>query len=133
MPLAPRRKKKLSMTSVTSAMSDMAMLLLIFFMTATTIVTEKVEEIDVPTATADNIDQNHIYIAIDAEQNIIFKNKIISKEELERILFQKKDTVGKKIVILADKSLLFGAVSDILQIAKSLNLLDIVFISRPES
>ena len=117
---------------MTAAMADMALLLLIFFMTATSMAPQKIKDIQLPTANADSVDQNHIYVGIDKDQRIIFNGEVISLQKLEAILAGDENSADKKVVIMADQNLPFGAVSGLLDVAKSLDLLDIVFISQPE-
>ena len=130
--MTPYRRKKFHHISLTAAMADMALLLLVFFMTATSMIPQKTEQIDLPKANAEMIDQNQIFISITKDAEIILNNEKVTLEELAFKLSEDQEAIDKKIVILADRSLSYGAVSNVLRISRSLELLNVVFLSQTE-
>ncbi len=123
-------KKGGNAISITATMADIALLLLVFFMTTTSMSNQKLAKIDLPFGNADSIDQNHIYVGIDQYQKIYLNNEEISLDELRDFLSNGANTLDKKIVIMGDRNLPFGKLSDLLNVTKSLDLLDIVFIVK---
>ena len=125
------RKKYLTF-SFTAAMADMALLLLIFFMATTSMITQQNITVDLPKAQSEGVDQNNLYISITKESKIMFEEKEVSLAEMDELLLNRKNDLDKKIAIAADQSIPYEIVSELLEILKKNDFLNIVFISQTE-
>ncbi len=125
-------RKKYSAISFTAAMADLALLLLIFFMATTSMITQQNITVDLPKAQSEGVDQNNLYISITEESKIIFEEKEVSLAEIDNLLLNRRNDLDKKIAIAADQSVPYEIVSELLEILKKNDFLNIVFISQTE-
>jgi biopolymer transport protein ExbD len=124
--------KKLKAVSIGSAMADMALLLLVFFMAATTSEPPKGAEVELPKAVTEGADQDSIYISIASNGTIYVDGEPADKEDLGDYLGQHTGERNKAVSITADKNLSFEQVDEVLEILRSYDFLNVIFMAQPE-
>lgn len=121
---------KIQNVSLGSAMADLAMLLLIFFMTTTTADPPKSIEIDLPKAKVTSVDNESFFIAVSRTGDIYFEDEKVGLEELGQILDDKRGSRAKRINVSADAGLKFKTVSELLDLLRSHEFLNIAFMAQ---
>ncbi len=121
---------KLKHASIGSAMADMALLLLVFFMASTSAEPPKGVEVELPKAETQGAEQDSLYVSISNEGNIYFDGKPVSIEELSDRLAMRQSEKDRVISITADKNLDYKIISGVLLVLKRQDFLNIVFMSE---
>ena len=124
--------KKISAVSSTAAMADMALLLLIFFMATTNIIQQKAKEVKLPHAVTDGVSEDNIYVVVKKTGEIMINDQVLSQNELENQFADQSFDPTKKVAILADEDTTYENIEKLLQLLKEYDLLDVVFIAKPE-
>ncbi|RME93270.1 MAG: biopolymer transporter ExbD [Candidatus Hydrogenedentota bacterium] len=127
-----RHVRKISSTSTVAAMADMAFLLLVFFMTATTTEPPKGVEVDLPIAKTEGAEQNTIYILLDKKKELYFDGEKIQPEELIPRLMLSKVEKDTTIALTIDKDLPYEEVSKLLLTLRENDFLNVIFMAQPK-
>jgi biopolymer transport protein ExbD len=108
---------------------DIMLVLLIIFMVSTTVMTEDNKssgiKVDLPKATAKGGAQQDadVIVALTKEGQIVHEGTTVSLEQLREVLLAaKKKSPETVIIVQADKEVMHGKVTDVLDLARSLGL-----------
>ncbi len=123
---------KLKAVSIGSAMADMALLLLVFFMAATTSEPPKGVDVELPTAVTEGAEQDTIYLSISSNGDLYVDGEKSSKNDLKDYLSIHSGERDKTVSITADKNLPYKTVNSVLEILRDHDFLNIVFMAQPE-
>ncbi len=124
---------KLKPISIGSAMADMALLLLVFFMASTTTEPPKGVEVELPKAETQGAEQDSLYISISKEGNVYFDQKPVDIQQLSDRLAMRQGEKDRVISISADKNLDYNIVSKVLLVLQKQDFLNVVFMSEPHT
>jgi len=122
--------KKLKPISIGSAMADMAMLLLIFFMATTSTEPPQGVEVDVPIAKSQGAEQDSIYITIGKKGRVYVDGKKVDLIQLGDLLGTRQGEKDRVISLTADKNLNYEVVKNVLSVLQEQDFLNIVFMSQ---
>lgn len=122
---------KLKPTSIGASMADMALLLLIFFMTSTTIEPPNGVEVELPKAITEGADQDTLYVTISKDSQIYLDGEIYSLEDFANTLAMRHREKDRTVSITADKSIAYKAVAQVLKVLQEQDFLNVVFMSEP--
>ncbi len=122
--------KKLKPVAIGSAMADMALLLLVFFMASTTTEPPKGVEVALPVAVTQGAEQDSIYITIASDSNIYYEGSSVSPDALNDYLAMRKSEKDRVVALTADKNLDYRVVREVLEILQQQNFLNVVFMSE---
>ena len=122
--------KKLKPISMGSAMADMAMLLLVFFMATTSTEPPKGVDVDIPFAKTEGAEQDSIYITIGKSGKIYIDNSLVTLEQLGDTLITRHGEKSNSVSVTADKNLDYKIVSDVLNVLQEKDFLTIMFMSQ---
>ena len=123
---------RLKLISLGSAMADMALLLLVFFMATTSTEPPKGVEVDLPDAQTEGAEQDSLYISISNSGGIYFDGKKSSLQELKDDLMLRGGEIEKTVAITADKNLDYRTVRSVLDLLQEMDFLNIIFMSIPK-
>lgn len=127
-----KRRSKVSAEFSMSSMTDIVFLLLIFFMLASTLVTQSALDLTLPSSKAKVLDRRDVTVTISADERFSVENDIVNEAELERsILKQVKDPDKAVVVLKADKAVAFEKVVLVMDIAYR-NKLKMVAATQPK-
>ncbi len=117
------RNKPLTIFTFAS-LTDIVLLLLIFFLLTSSFITQSGIRIQLPLSeTKEQVSDRHIIITLTAEKEIYVFNEKISKENLSQKLKEvSRDEKDKLVVLRADKIVPIQEVIDVMDIAKSSGL-----------
>ncbi|MDA3899139.1 MAG: biopolymer transporter ExbD [Spirochaetes bacterium] len=124
--------KKIKYASIGSAMADMALLLLVFFMATTTSEPPKGVDVELPVADAKGAEQDTFYMTIAANGSVYLDGQLVGVDELKNQLSMRSGEKDRTISITADKDLEYQQVSRVLGILKEKEFLNVVFMSQPQ-
>ncbi len=122
--------RKLKPVAIGSAMADMALLLLVFFMASTTTEPPKGVEVNLPVAVTQGAEQDSIYITIAADGNIYYEGSEVSPDALNDYLAMRKSEKDRVVALTADRNLDYNVVREVLEILQQQNFLNVVFMSE---
>jgi biopolymer transport protein ExbD len=122
--------KKLKPISIGSAMADMALLLLIFFMATTSTEPPKGVDVEVPVAKTQGAEQDSIYLTIGKKGSIYVDGQIVDLIQLGDVLGTRQGEKDRVVSITADKSLDYKTVKSVLSVLQEQDFLNIVFMSK---
>jgi len=122
--------RKLRATSQTAAMADMAMLLLVFFLVTTTTELPEEAKVSLPKAQTEGTEPNSYYISISKTGTIFWDKEVVTYESLQSKLAQNSAENSRKVVINADKDLMYSSVSAVLDLLKQYEYLNVIFLSE---
>ncbi|MBN2434961.1 MAG: biopolymer transporter ExbD [Spirochaetes bacterium] len=123
--------KKIKYASIGSAMADMALLLLVFFMATTTSEPPKGVDVELPVADAKGAEQDTFYLTIGSDGAVYLDGEYVTGEQLRDQLGMRAGEKDRTISITADKDLNYGQVASVLNILKEKEFLNVVFMSQP--
>ncbi|CUS98636.1 ExbD/TolR family protein [Candidatus Chrysopegis kryptomonas] len=117
------RNKPLTIFTFAS-LTDIVLLLLIFFLLTSSFITQSGIRIQLPLSeTKEQVSDRHIIITLTAEKEIYVFNEKVSKENLSQKLKEiSRDEKNKLVVLRADKIVPIQEVIDVMDIAKSSGL-----------
>ncbi|MFH1380056.1 MAG: biopolymer transporter ExbD [bacterium] len=116
-----------------SAMADMALLLLIFFMASTSTEPPKGVEVDLPKARVQGAEQDSLYVTIGKDGSIYFDGKQVSLEEMRDLLAMRSGESDRIVSVTADKNLTYQIIFRALEVFQEQNFLNVVFMSEQRS
>lgn len=122
---------KLRPVTLGSAMADLALLLLVFFMASTTTEPPKGVEVFLPVGTTQGAEQDSLYVTIARNGDIYFDGKIVDFEELHDNLAIRGGEKDRPVAITADRDLDYASISQVLGILQEQDFLNVVFMSEP--
>ena len=122
--------KKLKMISIGSAMADMALLLLVFFMVTTTSEPPQGVEVKLPKAVTSGADQDSLYVTITAGGDVYFDSIKVNLRQLGDQVAMRAGESDRVVAVTADKDLSYGKVWEVLEVFRSHNFLNVVFMSE---
>lgn len=122
---------KLRPITLGSAMADMALLLLVFFMASTTTEPPKGVEVVLPKGTTQGAEQDSLYMTISRTGEIYFDGNPVEIENLHDNLAMRQGEKDRPVAITADKDLDYAYISQILGILQEQDFLNVVFMSEP--
>lgn len=121
---------KMAPVSIGASMADIAMLLLVFFMTATTIEPPKGAEVELPKALTQGAEQDSLYLTISKNGDLYFDARIVTEQELQDYLQIRRSEKDRVVAVTADKNLKYSRVERVLKILQRNDFLNIVFMSE---
>jgi biopolymer transport protein ExbD len=116
--------------SIGSAMADMALLLLVFFMASTSTEPPSGVSLELPRARTQGAEQESIYITISREGDLYIDGRKTSEEDLHDSLAMRQSEKDRVVSITADKNLNYEIIAGVLSILRSQDFLNIVFMSE---
>jgi len=122
--------KRIKAISIGSAMADMALLLLVFFMASTTTEPPKGVQVELPKAKAQGAEQDSLYLTISNEGNLYFDGKRATIQDLQDYLVMRHAEKSRVVAITADKNLPYKRVWRVLEVLRQQDFLNIVFMSE---
>ncbi len=122
--------KKLRHISIGSAMADMALLLLVFFMASTSTEPPKGVSVELPKAVTVGAEQESLFITISREGDLYFEGKKIAIGDFQDNLAMRQSEKDKVVSITADRNLEYRIVGDVLKVLREQDFLNIVFMSE---
>lgn len=124
--------RKLKAMAMGAAMADLALLLLVFFMVATTNEPPKGVEVQVPVGQTEGAEQDNIYIAISADERVFYQGVELSLDELSSRLIERAADKDNVVAITADRRLSYQTIKSVLDILKENDFLNVVFMAEQE-
>lgn len=122
---------KLRPITLGSAMADMALLLLVFFMASTTTEPPRGVEVVLPKGTTQGAEQDSLYMTISRSGDIYFDGNLVELEGLHDNLAMRRGEKDRPVAITADRDLDYAYVSRVLGILQEQDFLNVVFMSEP--
>ena len=122
---------KLKFVSIGSAMADMALLLLIFFMAATSTEPPKGVEVELPESVTEGAEQDTLYLTISNKNRVYLDGKEVNYDQLNDELSIRQSEKDRVVSITADRNLDYKDISVVLEILKAQEFLNVVFMSQP--
>lgn len=116
--------------SVGAAMADMALLLLVFFMAATSTEPPKGVEVDLPQAVTEGAEQDSIYVTVGKDANIYLDGENMGLETLARRLRARQREKDKLVAVTADRNLDYSQVSRVLEVLRENQFLNLLFMAE---
>ena len=116
--------------SIGSAMADMALLLLVFFMASTSTEPPSGVSLELPRARTQGAEQESIYITISREGDVYIDGRKTTTEDLQDSLAMRQSEKDRVVSITADKNLNYEVIAGVLSILRSQDFLNIVFMSE---
>ena len=123
---------KLRPFTLGAAAADLAMLLLVFFMVTTSTEPPKSVEIDLPKSKTESAEQDTLYITISSKGDLYFDGRPSSVADIKDQLALRSGEKDRPVSLTADKNLNYSSVSEILNVLREYNFLNIVFMSQPK-
>ena len=121
--------KKFKIVSLGSAMADLALLLLIFFMASTTSEPPKGVEVNLPSAMIEPAQQDSLYISISRQGNLYFDGNKTTLDEFKDQLAMRQSEKDRTVSFSADKNLDYNLVAGVLETLQAQGFLNIVFMA----
>lgn len=126
-------KKKKNIFSAMSAMADLALLLVVFFVASSSIQEDKVLSVDLPVAKVDSIDTEVVlYLSVSEDGIILFQNIEYTLETFESNLKIFSFIPEQYIALVADKNVSYAFISDIFKMLQDQDISNIVLVSTPK-
>ncbi len=122
--------KKLKPVAIGSAMADMALLLLVFFMASTTTEPPKGVEVQLPVAVTRGAEQDSIYITIAGNGAIYFEGSKVTADTLNDFLAMRQSEKDRVVALTADRNLQYSVVNEVMNILQQQGFLNVVFMSE---
>ena len=129
-----RRKERETSQLDMTPLVDVVFNLLIFFMLSTTFVTTPGIKINLPEASSKElkVQEKEVRIALTKKGRIYLNRKLVTLDDVRKILKQKARINPKMLVIIqADEQVTHGKVVQIMDIAKSSGLNKLAIATRP--
>jgi len=129
-----RRKERETSQLDMTPLVDVVFNLLIFFMLSTTFVTTPGIKINLPEASSKElkVQEKEVRIALTKKGKIYLNRKLVTLDDVRKILKQKARINPKMLVIIqADEQVTHGKVVQIMDIAKSSGLNKLAIATRP--
>ncbi len=122
---------KLRPLTIGSAMADLALLLLVFFMASTTTEPPKGVEVVIPKGTTQSAEQDSLYLTVSRNGSIYFDGNLVEIESLHDNLAMRQGEKDRPVAITADRDLDYAYISQVLGILQEQDFLNVVFMSEP--
>jgi biopolymer transport protein ExbD len=122
---------KLRPISIGSAMADMALLLLVFFMVSTSTEPPQGVEVELPKAKTQGAEQDCLYLTIGRGRELSLDGKPVTLSQLHDVLAMRQGEKDRVVSITADKHLNYEVVSQVLTMLQEQDFLNVVFMSEP--
>ncbi len=116
--------------SVGAAMADMAMLLLVFFMTTTTTEPPKGVDVEPPSGLVEPAEQESLYITISRQGQYYCDGEAINLDNIRDLLALRAYEKEIPVSITADKNLDYSFVSDLMDVLKEGDFLNVTFMAE---
>lgn len=123
--------RKLKPISFGTAMADIALLLLVFFMTTTSTEPPKGVEVVLPKAETKGAEQDSLFVTISKQGSLYFDGNQVTLQQLHDSLAMRQAEKDRIISITADKDLNYEVVSMVLGVLQEQEFLNVVFMSEP--
>jgi biopolymer transport protein ExbD len=121
---------RLKPISIGSAMADLALLLLVFFMASTSTEPPRGVEVDLPRARTQGAEQESIYVTVSKQGDLYVDGRRVTIQELHDHLAMRQTEKDKIVSVTADRNLDYRVVADVLSALRSQDFLNIVFMSE---
>jgi len=122
---------RLKPISFGSAMADLALLLLVFFMASTTTEPPKGVEVDLPKSITQGAEQDSVYITVSAQGDYYLDGKKMELTGINDHLAMRSSEKDSVVAVTADKDLEYSVVERLLAVLKEQDFLNLVFMSQP--
>ena len=123
---------RLKPISFGSAMADIALLLLVFFMASTSSEPPEGVEVVLPKAETRGAEQDTLYVTISGKGDMYLDGKPVTLQMLNDGLAMRQAEKDRIISITADKNLNYEVVSSVLGVLQSQEFFNVVFMSEPK-
>ncbi|HOO73113.1 MAG TPA: biopolymer transporter ExbD [Spirochaetota bacterium] len=121
---------KLRPVAIGSAMADLALLLLIFFMATTSTEPPKGVDVELPHSITRSAEQDNIYITVSRNGEYYFEGTRVSPQQLNDNLAMRQSEKDRVVAITADKNLEYAVINELLELLRDQDFLNIVFMSQ---
>jgi len=122
--------RKMKPISIGASMADLAMLLLIFFMTATSTEPPQGAEVELPKSKTEGAEQDSLYVTLSKDNRLYFDGRVVSNDEFQDLLQIRKSERDRVVAVTADKNLRYEDVSRLLKVLQRNDFLNVVFMSE---
>ena len=116
-------------------MIDMVFLLLIFFMVASVVTTQKIE-VDIPMAKhgkVPEVSKDRIMLSVDANDQIYYGQQIVTKDDLKKLLNEQLDLdPNLRVMIRADANVQYKTNKEIMMICAAAGATDLIYATFEE-
>lgn len=116
--------------SIGASMADLAMLLLIFFMTATSTEPPQGAEVELPKAKTEGAEQDSLYVTLSKDNRLYFDGRVVNNDEFQDLLQIRKSERDRVVAVTADKNLRYEDVNRLLKVLQQNDFLNVVFMSE---
>jgi biopolymer transport protein TolR len=122
--------RKMKPISIGASMADLAMLLLIFFMTATSTEPPQGAEVELPKAKTEGAEQDSLYVTLSKDNRLYFDGRVVNNDEFQDLLQIRKSERDRVVAVTADKNLRYEDVNRLLKVLQQNDFLNVVFMSE---
>ncbi len=122
--------QKLKTISIGTAMADMALLLLVFFMASTSTEPPKGVEVELPMARPQAAEQESLYVTISKQGDLYLDGKATNLKELYDNLAMRQSEKDNIVSITADKNLDYKIIREVIAVLQKQDFLNVVFMSE---
>ncbi len=122
--------QRIKPVTIGSAMADIALLLIVFFM-ATISEPPKGDVVELPVAKTQSADLDCFYLTLSKSGNIYFENEKVTLQELYDSLAMRVAERDKVVAFSADRDINYKEVAIVLTVLQELEFLNVVFMSQP--
>lgn len=123
--------KKIQFISIGSAMADMALLLLIFFMASTSSEPPQGVSVDIPRGYTESADQDSFYLTVSKNGELYLDGQKMTKEELVSELTMRQGERDRTVSITADREMPYKEIKELLYLLQKEDFLNVVFMAEP--
>lgn len=121
---------RLKPIAIGSAMADLALLLLVFFMASTSTEPPRGVEVDLPRAVTQGAEQESIYVTVSRQGDLYVDGRKVTLQDLNDHLAMRQTEKDKIVSVTADRNLDYRVVADVLATLRNQDFLNIVFMSE---
>ncbi|MBN1533150.1 MAG: biopolymer transporter ExbD [Spirochaetes bacterium] len=121
---------RLRTISIGSAMADLALLLLVFFMAATSTEPPRGVEVELPRAETQAAEQESIYITVSKQGELYVDSKKTTLGDFSDLLAMRQGEKDKTVSITADRNLDYRIIASVLDTLRGQDFLNVVFMSE---
>jgi biopolymer transport protein ExbD len=123
--------QKLKPISIGASMADMALLLLVFFMAATSTEPPRGVEVELPSGQTRGADQDSLYLTVSAQGNVYFDGRPVTLNDLGDSLAMRQGEKDRVVSITADRNLPYHTINGVIDVLRDQDFLNYVFMAQP--
>jgi len=121
---------RLKPIAIGSAMADLALLLLVFFMASTSTEPPRGVEVELPRARTQGAEQESIYVTISRQGDLYVDGRRMTLQDFHDHLAMRQTEKDRIVSVTADRNLDYMVVASVLSVLRTQDFLNIVFMSE---